>query len=192
MTTENLTHPENLGQLPAFSRNLEAILGRAGVDGFSAYLMTRDPQSWLRSYYNELVLDGRSLETRTFERFGTALAGEGTSYESVLEICVRAFGDHLVQTPPVNEGIEPVLQHFTDMTGVHVTMNATPRERQSPSTEAVEETRKKNAQLRASAPGLLLSDPRLAARAMSANLPQNWRRSIRQLRRSIEVLGVRV
>lgn len=182
LTTENLAHPANIGDLPRFAATLQRhLIGRHGA-GLEVILITRDPEAWVQSFHSEAVMDGRGFETRSLERFRAEMQARGLSPEALAEVVERSF-DAPIHRLDLDTVSGPTLFHR--LSGVFGTAEMPPparRERMSPTPEALEAQRQINAALRAR-PWRVGAHPRTFLRVVLSSCPEKpylaMRRAIR-------------
>lgn len=180
VSTENFTHPHNLDQLEMAERALTSVCSVLGVD-LQFLLVDRSDRAWARSYYNELVLDGRSHESRTWQDFETDLRVSGVSASSIRDKCRQLMTDRLKLTSSLDAGIETIIAEIAEISGAQLDVNDIPLHRASPSDEQVEIARERNAQLKGSGKGWGGAG---TLRAWLATQPEPLRRAVRRAYRA--------
>lgn len=181
LSTENLTHPANIADLPRFAAALQRHLVARGA-GLEIVLVTRDPEGWIASFYSEAVMDGRGFEIRSLERFRAALQARALSPTALAEVVTRSF-DAPVHRFDLGALAGPALfSRLSELMGTSEMPPPARRERMSPTVAEIEAQRQRNAELRAR-PWRVGAHPRTFLRVVLSSLPEKpylaTRRAIR-------------
>lgn len=181
ISSENLTHPHNLDQLESAVTGLHAGCAALALD-LQFLLIDREDAHWARSYYNELVLDGRSLEIRPWLQFQADLMDNDISASGIKSYCGTLMGDQLAVTPKLDIGVSNVMAEIARLSGANLDLDDVPSHRTSPNDKEVEAARLHNLSVRRApfAHGL-----KTGARSLLANIPEHNRHRIRHAYRSV-------
>lgn len=187
-SSENLTHPYNLADLSSAVAALKATMAR--LNGEIAFvLIDRLEESWLRSYYNELVLDERSLESRAWPQFASDMAAKNFSLTALKAQIHTALGPGLFTTVKIDAGMDAVLREISTQVHLHLDGDHVPAERKSPENDKIEQRRLANLALKTApfSQGL-----QATPRAIFACLPEPVRVRCRRLTRWVLARTTRV
>ncbi len=184
LSAENLSHPANIADLPRFASALQRQLNRRPGWSLEILLITRDPESWMASYYNEAVLNGRSFESRTFDHFARDMTSDSISSETLAQTVTTCFEGTIHRLDIDRATGSNLFAWVNNILGTDVSQARVKRQRVSPTHEEIEERRKKNARLRAK-PWRAAATPRTFLRVLLAKLPQKGYLSARRAVRGL-------
>ena len=184
LSAENLTHPANVDDLPRFAEALQRHLARRQPSSIEIVLITRDPESWMESYYNEAVLNGRSYETRRFDAFRADMQARGLSAEALADRAGRCFHAPVHRIALGEVSGTGLFHRLSDLLGTPYLATTVRRQRVSPTPQAIEAQRARNAEFR-TRPWRVGPKPRSLLRVFLSILPEKpylaARRALRAL-----------
>jgi hypothetical protein len=187
LSSENLSHPANLPDLPQFVQGLQEAFVNTKRAEISYIVFNRKDENWLRSLYNERVTDGRSFETRSFAQFALDMATKNISAPLVIDKCRRIIGDALTVTAPIDGSARPALEELASLGQVAFNQDNFVRQRTSPTADLIEQRRIQNSQQISRLPMLFLKNPVLASRALQARFSGESSSFLRRTYRRLEV-----
>lgn len=187
-STENLTHPDNLKDLSSAVATIRSACSQTSAS-VKFVLIDRSDQGWSRSFYNELILDGRTLESRLWTEFESHLEQNDVSATSIKSHCRQVIGEDLVVTAKLEDGLDHALIEIAGLCDAEFDQKKIDPVRASPSESIVETARLHNQNAKAQP----LFNGRLPElRVLVARSPAPVRNTLRRVTRLVLARTTRV
>lgn len=185
LSSENLSHPANLPDIENFVRFVQNSFVRTKRAEVRYILIDRQGENWLRSFYNEQVMNGRSFESRTFEQFSADMKKQGISTTAICAACERIMGEALSITGKIDISTPRALGEFAAVCGITFKQVETPRQRTSPATGTIQRKQTENQALKDHPCRTAFKNPRVALHLMAARLPAGQASRLRKIYRTV-------
>ena len=168
LSSENLSHPDNLPDLGGFVSTINRQFVAAGRVEITYVMFDREDETWLRSFYNERVLDGRSFEYRTFELFAEHMTTKGVSSSNIHNECQRLIGEAFCVVGKIDRSVQGPMDKFAEICGITFQELPLQRQRKSPPDDIIEQKRMENQRLVSKPWRQVFKRPDLTARVILA------------------------